>query len=123
MVDFPTAIFSSFGIHLSLCDKRLSEKLSKKKKLERWWKLFQGEKIQKKKIEKKHGGKFFASRIKKIENKRFSGKLFKKKLERNEKYFKEKIIYLEEKNWTKMEEKNLASRIKKIEENFCIKNI
>ena len=41
---------------------------------------------------------FFASRIKKIENKRFSGKLFKKKLERNEKYFKEKKIYLEEKN-------------------------
>ena len=53
---------------------------------------------EEKKLKKKHGGNFFASRIKKIENKRFSGKLFKKNLERNEKYFKEKIIYLEEKN-------------------------
>ena len=30
--------------------------------------------------------------LEKIENKRFSGKLFKKNLERNEKYFKEKKI-------------------------------
>ena len=59
---------------------------------------FKEKKFKREKIEKKHGGKNFASRIKKIENKRFSGKLFKKNLERNEKYFKEKKIYLEEKN-------------------------
>ena len=61
-------------------------------------KIISRRKNSKEKKMKKTWRKKFASRIKKIENKRFSGKLFKKNLERNEKYFKEKIIYLEEKN-------------------------